>query len=143
MKRRGFLSFLGGAAVAGPTMAKQAVTGIEAMTLPAIPWEGPMEPMSSGIGVGMSQVANATWDEGKWLKDRIAQLTGMTDADRKERIATTSVTSFDPDLAANRSFSLATKVSMQKRRNFERQYEREHRGLLREMADYLKRQALS
>lgn len=140
MKRRGFLGFLGGAVAAGPAMARQAAVGIESLVIPSIPWEAPLEPLT---GSGIQSASGQPWDEGAYLKDRIAQLVGMTDAERRERIASTYVTSFDPDLATNRSFSLSAKVSMQKRRNFERQHEREHRGLLREMAEYLKRQALS
>lgn len=135
MKRRGFLSFLGGAAVAGPAMAKQAVVGIEAMALPTIPMHGPIGDLVGGIGGPYA--SGDEYDHAKWLRSRIAEVTGISDSQRRERMKDVIVTSLDPDLAANRSFSLAAKIDMQKRRNVDRQLDYQHRNFLRQLADHL------
>lgn len=136
MKRRNFLGFLGGAAVAGPSMAKQAAgsLGLEAMALQAIPADYGPEP-----GYGSMESVGEEYDHAKWLRERIKEITGISASERRERIAMQTVSVLDPDLAANRSFSLAFKVQEQKRRNFERYLSREHKGLLRELASHLSR----
>lgn len=139
MKRRGFLSLLGGAAVAGPGMVKQAAgsVGLEAMALPGLPMDYGVEaPYSSGrLGGSVSD----SYDHGNWLRERISEIVGMSDAERRDRIASQHVSLLDPDLAACRSFSLSFKIQEQRRRNFERYQAREHRSLVRELAEHLKR----
>lgn len=138
MKRRGFLGFLGGAAVAGPSMAQHAVAqGIEAMALPVLPFGGPEGYPTGGMGIDAS---GRPYDHAEWLRDRITQVMGISEEERRDRINGWNVVSLDPDLAVNRSFSLAAKVQMQKRRNFERSIASEHRSLVRELTEHLKRQ---
>jgi hypothetical protein len=135
---------MGGAAVAGPSMAKQALaSGLEAVQV------------GGGFGnvaVGMaskqfydSPIADgiSTYNHADWLRERIKELTGISEADRRDRIAGMYVNTLDPDLAVNRSFSLSRKISIQKEREFDRQIEQSKRSLARELADFLKRQALS
>lgn len=138
MKRRGFLGLLGGAAVAGPGMVKQAAaSGIEAMALPGIPMNL-ADPPDYGGTSGL--MPGDVYDHGKYLREELAKLVGISDEDRREQIASQYISALDPDLAVNRSFSLAYKVQEQKRRNFEAWRARRHRSLTRQLADYLKNQ---
>lgn len=135
IKRRGFLGLIGGAAVAGPSMAKQAVAsvGLDSMALTALPHDfGPVGGYGSTAAVGQE------YDHARWLKDQIRSITGISEEERRERIASQHVSMLDPDLAANRSFSLSFKVQTQKRRNYERWEAREHRSLTRQLADHIK-----
>lgn len=125
------MGFLGGAAVAGPSMAKQAVTGLDAMVLTNIPL-GPESPYEFG-----PQAIGKEYDHATWLKKQIASITGLTDAERQERINERYVGQLDPDLAVNRSFSLAAKIRMQKERDHDRMVTREHRSLTRQLAEHL------
>lgn len=137
MKRRAFFGLLGGAAVAGPSMAKQAVAsvGLHAMPLPMLsPDYGP-EPGYSG---SIQSSIGEEYDHVKWLGDQIKSITGISAEERRERIAMQHVSVLDPDLAVNRSFSLSHKVQEQKRRNFDRYQEREHRSLKRQLAEFMK-----
>lgn len=145
MKRRNFLGLIGGAAVAGPSMAKQAVaSGLEAAQVAggfgntAIGMAGSQVYSGSPIADGIS-----AYNHGDWLRERIKELTGMSKAERRDRMAGMYVTTLDPDLAVNRSFSLSRKVIIQKERDFDRQLEQNKRSLKRELADFLKREALS
>lgn len=139
MKRRGFLGFMGGALAAGPSMAKQAAVGIESLALPTIPYP---EEAIEGWG-GPAGLSTGEHDHLKWMRDRIAGLTGMSAEERRDRMETMSVTQFDPDIAVNRSMALHAKVREQKRRNFEQSRGRELRHLNRELAEWLKREVLS
>lgn len=120
-------------------MAKQAVAaGVDSMAIPTLPWDGlPAEPYSYG-----ANAVTEAYDHGDWLRKRIEEITGISADERKERIAQMNVTQFDPDLAVNRSMALWAKVAEQKRRNFEISSRREHRNLTRELASWLKDQAL-
>lgn len=139
MKRRGFLGLMAGAAVTGPSMAKQAVaSGLEAMALPGIGVEAPIASIGS-----LSRPVNDGYSHGDWLKERIAEVAGISAEERRQRIAEMQVTHLDPDLAVNRSMALWAKVREQKIRNYERAHSSELRWLKRDLADWLKRQALS
>lgn len=139
MKRRGFLGLMGGAVVAGPGMAKQAAAsvGLESMALPSVPlsFDGPDPGYFGSTGQSIDE-----YDHGEYLKKEIARIVGLSAEERRERISMQNISVIDPDLAANRSFSLAFKVQEQKRRNFERSLAREHGSLTRQLAEYLKRQ---
>lgn len=135
MKRRGFLGLIGGAAVAGPSMAKQAVAsvGLDAMELPS---------MGSIGGVGShyeSQLPPNPNGENHhdWLVSALKSVTGMSDQERRERISSQHVTHLDPDLAVNRSFSLSFKIHEQKRRNFEAWRKGETSWLQKQLAKHL------
>lgn len=83
MRRRGFLGFMGGAAVAGPSIAKQAVaqmpSGLGSAALP-----GP--PMGYGsIGQGVSIASDKSWAM-KEIADIKRFLTGeLTDEEKESR----------------------------------------------------------
>lgn len=141
MKRRGFLGFIGGAAVAGPSMAKAVVAqGMEAMSLggaanqlgglassgiaasnyglnPHPPFDEPMSPL----------------DPRHWLQRELAEFVGMSAQDKQDRRMRTWVQSLDPDLAVNRSMSLSAKLRIQRDRNFKTEMENQHRHLLKEI----------
>jgi hypothetical protein len=136
MKRRGVLGLLGGALAAGPSMAKEAVSSIGSMQVPGA-IEGAMN-IGGQIGNYDAYPSNTAYDHTDWLKDRLLELTGMDAEARRERMEGTWVQSLDPDLAVNRSFSLSTKVQIQKRRNFEKQLESEKRSITRQIADFMK-----
>lgn len=142
MKRRGFLGLLGGAAVAGPGMVKQAVAsapiGIEAMGLGALQPNYMEAPYGSSIGLQ----AAGSYDHAKWLKDRIAEVVGISQEERARRMAQIQPSTLDPDLAVNRSMSLTFKVAEQKRRILQRSLDAEHRSLARDLAEHLKRELL-
>lgn len=142
MRRRGVLGLLGGAVAAGPAMAKEAVSSIASMQVPGA-IEGAMNIGQLGSHFGGVQEAYPSavpYDHTAWLKDRLLGLTGMDAEARRERMEGTRVQSLDPDLAVNRSFSLSTKVHIQKRRNFEKQLESEKRSITRQIADFMKQQ---
>lgn len=120
MKRRGFLGFLGAAAVAGPGMAKAAAAqGMEAMSI---------GPTLSSMGIAINAPFGGDsikglqdeYDPIAWAKRDLARFFGKS----AERLLTerlqTNVAYLDPDIAGMRSLSLTTKVRMQRDRNFER-----------------------
>lgn len=142
MKRRAFFGLLGGAAVAGPTMAKQAVAaaGIESMALSSLAVD--YGPEDGYVGGPVKSTMGTEYDHAAWLGDQIKAITGISEQERRERIATTHVSILDPDLAVNRSLSLSFKIHEQKRRNFDRYQERGIRGLTQELAEHLKSKLL-
>lgn len=84
MKRRGFLGVMGGAAVAAPALAKQAVSqlpsGLGSASIPA-------PPMGYSIGQGVSLASSS---DGSWMLKEIADLkrflTGdLTDEEKENR----------------------------------------------------------
>lgn len=133
MKRRGFLGFLGGAAVAGPGMVKTAAAhGMESLSLGQVAGG-----FSTGYGLEGPAFATAAMDvadvspldAGHWAQRELAEFLGMTAKDLVERRRATHVSVLDPDLAVMRSLSLTTKIRMQRDRQFERGLE-EQRGYL-------------
>lgn len=143
MKRRGFLGLMGGAAVAGPSMAKQAVAsvGLDAMSLPSMgsiggdKWNANYEPLNPyNSQLPINQDGDSVHD---WLVSSLKSITGMSDQERRERIASQYVTHLDADLAVNRSFSLSFKIQEQRRRNFEAWRKGETSRLQKQLAKYL------
>jgi len=127
MKRRGFLGFLGGAAVAGPGMVKQAAAQTVAeLALPS-------------VGFGVEPVGYATQaDDRSWFNDKWRAFQSIVNsaealARRKREI---HVTHLDPDLANCRSFSLDAKIRMQRERNFKAWLEREQGWFARNWDGY-------
>lgn len=118
MKRRSFFGVMGGAAVAGPAMAKEAVgrlsTGMEGLSL------------GNGAGLvgeasGYATQANtflipSAVDEAVNAKAILGKLVGITAAQRAKVKRETYVSILDPDLASYRSLSLSAKIDMQKER---------------------------
>jgi hypothetical protein len=143
MKRRGFLGFLGGAAVAGPSMAKQAVaSGLEAMQV-----GGGMDAMAKGSPwvAGQSLAENIGYeepspmDDDHWTQRQLREFLGMSDEEKKHRRSEQHVHALDPDLVANRSFSLSAKLRIQRDRDFARSMANQEHYLRREIVDAIKR----
>lgn len=148
MKRRGFLGFLGGAAVAGPGMVKGAAAqGMEAMNLGQV--SGLMGGMSTGgyysnetdPAPPSSSSALPPTDPRHWVQRQLTDFLGQTAEDLWEQRLRTQVQSLDPDLAVNRSFSLSTKIRIQRDRNFENNRAGHKRSIMRDMKDAMKRWA--
>lgn len=112
MRRRGFLGFLAGGAVAAPGMAKQAVAA--SLSDLSVPSAMAVPPMMMG-GVASSASSSA------WASSGLRKLLGRTAAQHAFHQRRTNVMALDPDLASYRSFALHRKISIQR----ERQYWRE------------------
>lgn len=115
MNRRGFMGFLAGGAVAGPAVAQEALVGLSSpgVLASAVP--------SADRAVGINAASS-----GSRMLSRTAALARVTNDPTlmamvrklaEQRIG--SITALDPDLAANRSFSLATKLRLQRERAIE------------------------
>ena len=141
MKRRGVLGLLAGGLAAGPSMAKQAIAGIETTQLSGL-----------NIGGGLVQAENQSWsgtavggldtyDHLGWLRSRLEEIAGITAAERHERIANQYISGLDPDLAVNRSMALWAKMAEQRRREYERGIDREKKSLTRQISDFIRDQA--
>ena len=123
MKRRGFLGFLGGAAVAGPGMVKEAA----AQTLADLSVSGVGGSLVGGLGYGVPSAQQTSM--APWAADRLAKLVGRTAAQHAFYKARTEVYKLVPDLAANRSMALHRKIGLQRDRDYERSLEGEHSSL--------------
>lgn len=142
MKRRGVLGFLGGAMVAGPGMAQQALSG-------------GLEGLSLGGG-GMVEMAGATasyytgstkaeidggYDPLEWPKRELADFLGRSAADLARERLETHVGFLDPDIAGMRSIALQAKIRMQRDRAFERNRAQQRGWLERQLQEAIKRMA--
>lgn len=143
LKRRGFLGVLGGAAVSGPAMAKQAVAqaaaGLDGLSLTGLGTTAGY--VSVGDAVINTQTGNyggVEYDHGNWLLEQLSKLTGLSDEDKAERMDRVYVQNLDPDLAVNRSYSLSAKLQIQKKRNYDRELKREIKDTRKYLADFLK-----
>lgn len=143
MKRRGFLGFIGGAAVAGPSMAKAAaVQGMEAMSLGnAVSLSG----LVPGGGWATEVVPTEAYpdelhptDPRHWVQRQLQEFMGRSAEELLEQRLGTSVHALDPDLAVSRSFSLDAKIRMQRDRNFERNRADHKRSIMRDLKHSLK-----
>lgn len=128
MKRRGFLAFMGGAAVAGPGMAKQAATQTLA-DLSLAPVVGDLVPTGDSIGgsIGGSR---------DWQVRELAQLVGRSAAQHAFNQSRVEVTRLDPDLASYRSISLSAKIMIQRERTYWREFERNRTWLEKAIAGW-------
>ena len=125
MKRRGFLGFLAGGAVAGPSMVKQAATAtMTDMSLPgiAINGMGAMASIPSGAYPGDYQE--------DWV-GRMAKVALRSKAEHQERQRQQYISGLDPDLVTYRSFALHAKIAVQKKRDYWRSIENEKSWLQR------------
>lgn len=87
MKRRGFLGIIGGAAVAGPSIAKDVVASLPTGLTTASP---PMASMGYFSGQGLAKAATTIGSENSWRLQEIAEikrfLTGeLTDEEKESR----------------------------------------------------------
>jgi hypothetical protein len=144
VKRRSFFGLMGGAAVAGPSMAKAAVAqGMETMSL------GNALGLVGSTGDGKVAYANQAYYDGPeeisphdpkhWVQRQLADFLGKSAEDLVEERLGTQVHQLDPDLAVNRSFSLSAKIRIQRDRNFERNRSEHKKYLMRDIRDAVKR----
>ena len=118
MKRRAFFGFLGGAAVAGPSVAKSAAQ----MTLSDLNLRQAGMAGSSGAPMGgMTEPA----DQKSYAKQALARFMGKTPLQRAREKATHYVDGLDPEVACLRSVALHSKVRMTRAITYERSQLRE------------------
>lgn len=134
MKRRNFLGFLGGAAVAAPAMAQSAAQSLTTAGLP----EG-INTSLLNYAAGSSYPGNAPSGPDR-AADALKALTrlGMRTQDqhafyRRE----VHVGGLDADLATFKSFSLSAKISIQRDRNYERELEHKKQTLQAVLSGWL------
>ena len=132
MKRRNFLSFLGGAAVAGPTAARAAASTIGMADL------APLGVNMLGSGsMGQAAVgAYDTYDHINYAKEGLKKLVGLSSIARERRKREHYFQGLDPDTASLRSISLTSKIKIAKERSFEAQ-ERNQRSYFQGVIDGL------
>lgn len=142
MKRRGFLGFISGAAVAGPGMAKAAVTtGLEGLSIGNVGGMmafAPEAPYYNGEGISSSGDFPPTHPR-HWVQRQLAEYMSATADELQQQRLRTEVHMLDPDLATNRSYSLAAKMRIQRDRNFERNRAAQKRSIMRDIKDAMKR----
>lgn len=110
MKRRAFLGFLGGAAVAGPQVAKSAADMTMAdLRLPGI----------AGNAMGSLGGPVASGPDTGWARSQLAKLVGLSAKEREGRKMRYWADGLSPDVAVLRSVALPRKIAMSKERQFE------------------------
>ncbi len=130
MKRRNFLGFLGGAAVAGPGMAKAAASKM-AEDLALRHGSSMLGGFNNLAPMGMGEVASGSGGSINAIvraNDMLRKIMGMTAAERAKHKARMHVGALDPDLANYRSLSIGARMDMQRERNLERHLN-ERRGM--------------
>lgn len=120
MKRRAFLGFLGGAAVAGPQAAKSAAE----MTMADLRFPG-----IAGNAVGALGGPVASGPDRGWAKTQLAKLIGQSAKELEVRKTRYWCDGLSPDVAVLRSVALPRKIAMSKERQFEASL-RNERGYL-------------
>lgn len=139
MKRRGFFGLMGGAVVAGPSMAQQAMTtGLEGLSIGGVgvPF---MDNGANYVGQTTAAGPSETYDPTHWPRKELADFLGLTAEEWAQIRLDTYVSALDPDIAIMRSISLTSKIRMQRDRNFERSRLQSHRSLKSQLADAIKR----
>lgn len=132
MKRRGFLGILGGAAVAGPSMAKAALTTIADTSVVGLSGGVPVPDWGApGYASPGIPVSDSSWQIG-----RLAKLIARTAEQHDWHRRRTAVQSLDPDLAVNRSMALHMKIAIQRDRNYARGLEYERSDLEAQIAGW-------
>lgn len=119
MKRRGFLGFMGGAAVAGPGMLKDAAASV--VQDMALGKAGILAPVAdaylpsaapSGAAGAFGQITRAT--------DMLTKLRALTSEDLSRKKRNIAVYGLDPDIASYRSISMSAKIDWQRERELTR-----------------------
>ncbi len=118
MKRRGFLGFLAGGAVAGPGMAKQAAAATLA-DLNVAALAGGIAGEDSYYGGSTGAIKSGRSSSG-WAKVELAKLLTRTSEQHAHFKRRLRVHTLDPDLASYRSIALHQKIAMQRERNYAR-----------------------
>lgn len=134
MKRRNFLGFLGGAAVAGPGMVKEAAAKATADlalghgALGGLSYAGSAPMPSYGIAAQSGMI-----DQIIRAKTMLDKLAGMTAEQRARHKARLHVGALDPDLASYHSLSIGARMDMQRERQLDRLI-KERRGMFEILA---------
>lgn len=139
MKRRGFLGMLGGAAVAGPAMAKEAAVQLAGLATPGI-GAGAGANLAGNIGFaakGRTIGRDAEWDPLADAKRDLARLLGKSASELAKERRAFNISALDPDLAVARSFSLDFKYRTQQSRMHARMVENERTWIERRIADLM------
>lgn len=115
MKRRGFLSLVGGAVTAGPSVAKQSLQDLSF---------GPnVGQIGQGI-LGVDQMDCAAKESGyssaQIAKDTIAKLTGKSEEQKKSEKMRQCISHLDPSIASLRSVNMQTRIKMSRDMEWER-----------------------
>lgn len=113
MNRRGFLSGLGGAAVAGPAAAK---AGLESLDLGRVATTGAGGSWYPG-SVGSVARSGADADH---AQRQLSKLMGKSASAIERERKTYHVSGLDPDVATLRSVSLGRKIEMSRHRQYDR-----------------------
>lgn len=136
MKRRGFLGFLAGGAVAGPGMVKaaaeQTLAGLSVDGGMSGPegWAPPMPNYVSGGTISTATLAGQLSNVAHMQAD-LARLLGKSEARKRRERASINVHALSPDIAALRSVSLTRKVAMQRELNYAASEDHERRWIER------------
>jgi hypothetical protein len=123
VKRRGFLGFLAGGAVAAPAMAQHAVNSIGQASI-GIPIDaGVLGFASQAAGSGYSNVKEAydTFSPQDHARASLLKLVGKSAELIAYEKRQQSVYQVDADIAAMRSLAMHAKVRMQRERNWQAQ----------------------
>jgi len=116
--RRGFLTLLAAAPVAGPVIAREAAqkAGVTAL--------------GYGMPMASSDCAQSVGSGNDWIRDWAKQVfsAGWKES-RWQEIRNSPVGTLDPDLACSKSLSLSTAVRLQRERNFARMIESERNSV--------------
>lgn len=120
MKRRGFLGFLGGAAVAGPGMAKEIAAKAAAelsVGSGAMLGSGFASTPMSAFGEMAGQMPPSLLQRATSSVNLLRSLTGEQRAELRRRFG--EVHRLDADLASYHSMSMGARMEMQRDRNVE------------------------
>jgi hypothetical protein len=133
MKRRNFLGFLGGAAVAGPGMVKEAAAKVTSdlalgQGLSGLNYVGGSPLPSYGVVAQSGMI-----DQIIRAKTMLDKLAGMTAEQRAKHKARLHVGALDPDLASYHSLSIGARMDMQRERQLDRMIN-ERRGMFEILA---------
>ena len=115
MKRRAFFGFLGGAAVAGPSVAKSAAQ----MTVSDLNLrQAGVAMLGSGLDAAESQCVRS--DPKTYATKELARFLGKTPTQRAREKADHYVNGLDPEIAVLRSVALPAKIRMTRAVDYER-----------------------
>jgi len=124
MKRRAFLGFLGGVAVAGPQAAKSAAEMTMAdLNLPGIGLLGGSGGYGALASAGDSSVRS--YNHVDWAKSSLKMLTGLKTPEIERKKLEYHVHQLDPNIAALRSVALVSKIRVSRDAQFAQSQHRE------------------
>jgi hypothetical protein len=148
MKRRGFLGIMGGAVVAGPGAAKQAVTAASRAST------GGVASLGNGLSPPMGIISGArdgvTGTHKSWLLERVAELRRMisgdlTDEEIEERRVSNEMrkVKFEIEVSGLRSMSETAKYNRMSRFANSQSEARERFYMKRQLKEYLEQAGMA